>query len=155
MNPSGISFQEWEDIVNRECENAPLGEGTGQCLDANVQKIRGLIASQWARIIQLARDHGPNATVVKDHVTTMHRVLRKIMQEYCQVIPFGPDPNLDLVPYNSDVSSDQSVSVVTPGTTSSKSSSVSSSPGDDQIAFDMKFLQCHDDVWTVLHVICL
>lgn len=139
-------LQDWERKVHELCEQAPLDNENNQ----QVKHIRSYIASQWARVLHLASQHGSKSTLVNDRVNFIENSLKKIIQEYGQVIPFAPDPNF--APF-ADIG--ECIVVAANSTTSSPSSSEKDNSPDsgDGISFDMKFLRCKDDVWTVLFVI--
>ena len=139
------NWQDWESKVHELCEQAPLDDENNH----QVNHIRAYIASQWARVVHLASRHGSKSTVVNDHVNELEKALKKLIQEYGQVIPFAPDPNL--APFH-DIG--ECLVVAADSNTSPSSSEKDRGlEGGDGLAFNMKFLRCKDDVWTVLFVI--
>eukprot|EP00435_Cladocopium_sp_Y103_P031538 s46_g8.t1 len=139
-----LALQEWGRGLHQLCEEIPLvldGVADERSGD-KVQNIRKNIASQWARTIEMAREHGPDSIIIKERISEMNLVLDKLIREYAQVLAFSPDPDLSRIPVPKDMES--------PKTGSPSESSMASSPSGDQKPFDIKFLQVGDDVWTVL-----
>lgn len=143
-------FKDWEKKVVELCDDVPLDsndQDVNQRHHQSLGKARLHVASQWARLLQKAIDCGYDREVMEEKLRLMGYSLNKIMKEYAQVIPFAPDPkvNLDQNTKTGEIKTPSS-------TTSSESPLAGSSLDKNTVPFEMKFLQVGHDVWTVLQV---
>ena len=144
-----LTKQEWGRGLHRLCEDLPLSldgvddERRGE----KVAKIREIIASQWARTIEIARCHGPESIVIQERVSEMNTILQGLMKDYAQVLSFAPNPDLSTTAGVTDM---VNLKIGSPN----DSSTTESPSSEKEVPFDFKFLQVGDDVWTVLQARC-
>ncbi len=136
------------------CDAVPLDlndQDVNQKHHQALGKARLHVASQWARLLQKAIDCGYDREVMEEKLRLMGYSLNKIMKEYAQVIPFAPDPEVNLDQQTDLVKSDENLTPKS-STTSVASPLTGSSLDKNSVPFEMKFLQVGHDVWTVLQV---
>lgn len=125
----------------------------------DVRTIRLTIVSQWAKCFELWRRDGDQSQCVIDRVREQQDILRGIIQEYSQVMAFAPDPLLPKSAGEQQMHGSFSTGgspSESPGDASSLGTPTSLSPSDGsapEVAFEIKFLQAGDDVWTVLQAL--